>query len=91
MRNHTAVTRAIVVAQCTLAIAFFAIGMGVKASWAGSAQSYGLKITPISSFQYFNQAALCTPKGYNCGVLTPPCCEGLSCLTYDKGKTWTCK
>ena len=48
MCNHTAVAKAVVIAQRTLAIALFTIGMGVNSTWAGSDQASGLNFTPVS-------------------------------------------
>jgi hypothetical protein len=49
MCDHTAVAKAIVVAQRTLAIALLTIGMGVNSTWAESDQASGSKFTPMSS------------------------------------------
>jgi hypothetical protein len=49
MCNHTAVAKAIVITERTLAIALLTIGLGVKHTLAGSDQPTGLNFTPISS------------------------------------------
>jgi len=49
MCNHTAVTKAIVMAACTLAIALLSIGIGGNSTWAGSDQPSSLNFTPISN------------------------------------------
>lgn len=49
MRNHNAVSKTVVTAACTLAIAILIIGMGVNSTLAAPDTPAPLNFTPISS------------------------------------------